>query len=338
MTRRGSLLVVLAVVMAFSLGALAYRSLPHLNRWFASEDSLSRWPEGFSTVEIPSSLDRTRQHAIFRRAGDGQKRPLLVSLHVWAGDYQSSDALAPLVDKEDWNYIHPDFRGPNRATDNCLSEKVVADIDDAITYALRAGNVDPARVFVVGFSGGAYAALGMYLRTQHRVRAFLAWAPISDLAAWHRELTARGDIEVAGQIRKCTGSPEELNDEAARLRSPLYWPLAETPRARVEIFAGINDGYTGPVPVSQSIRFFNRLAEAYGARGQLVSTDEITALLSRGLHPKPGMAQIGGRTLLFQRNAVFGALTIFQGGHEMPPAVCLARLQILIEHDGIPGN
>jgi len=331
MTRRGGFFIALALVAAFLLGTLAYKGLPGLSRWLLSEETPFRWPEGFSIVEIESNLDRTRQKAIFHRAAGGTKRPLLVRLHIWSGDDASSDSLAQLADKENWNYIHPDFRGPNRATDNCLSDKVVGDIDDAIAYGMRAGNVDPDRIFVVGFSGGAYATLGMYARTRHRVRAFLAWAPISDLGAWHDESTARGNIELARQIRQCTGSAEQLNAEAARLRSPLYWPLPETPKARIEIFAGINDGYSGLVPISHSIRFFNRLVDTYGARESLVTADEISALLSRGLVPQPGMAQIGGRTLLFQRDAVFGSLTVFQGGHEMPPAFCFAQLQALVK-------
>jgi len=185
MTRRGAFFIAIALVVSFLLGMLAHKGLPVLSRWLLSEEAPLRWPEGFSVVEIESSLDHTRQRAIFHPAAGAIKRPLLVSLHVWSGNYASSDSLAPLADKEDWNYIHPDFRGPNRATDNCLSDKVIGDIDDAIAYGMRVGNVDPEQIFVVGFSGGAYAALGMYARTRHRVRAFLAWAPISDLGAWH---------------------------------------------------------------------------------------------------------------------------------------------------------
>jgi pimeloyl-ACP methyl ester carboxylesterase len=335
MTRRGGFFIALAIVVSFLLGMLAHKGLPALSRSLLLQETPFRWSEGFSIVEIESSLDQTRQRAIFHPAAGAIKRPLLVSLHFWSGNYASSDSLAQLADKEDWNYIHPDFRGPNRATDNCLSDKVVGDIDDAIAYGMRAGNVDPEQILVVGFSGGAYAALGMYARTRHRVRAFLAWAPISDLGAWHDESTARGDIDIARQIRQCTGSAEQLNDEAARLRSPLYWTLPETPKARIEIFAGINDGYSGTVPISHSIRFFNRLADTYGSPEHLVTTEEISALLSRGLRPQPGMAQVAGRTLLFQRNAVFGSLTVFQGGHEMPPAFCFARLQSLVKR--VPG-
>lgn len=338
MTRRGTLFVVLAILAAFLLGAFTSKSLLRGNRWFFSGEGPFRWPEGFAVVEIKSSLDRTSQKAMFHRAMDGTRRPLLVSLHVWSGDYASGDALAALAQKEDWNYVHPDFRGANRGTDTCLSDKVIADIDDAIAYGLRAGNADPDRILVVGFSGGAYAALGMYARTRHRVRAFLAWAPISDLSAWHQESTVRGDFDLARQIRQCTGSAEQLDTEAARRRSPLYWSLPETPSARIEIFAGINDGYTGIVPISHSIRFFNRLVDAYGPREELVTPDEISALMSRGLSHRSDMVQIAGRTVLFQRNAPFGSFTVFEGGHEMPAEFCFAQLQSLMRDDQAAGR
>lgn len=328
MTRRASIYLALALVLAFVLGTLAYKSLSHLAPWLAREERPFRWPAGFAVVEIESTADHSRQKAIFRPAR-GPRRPLLVSLHVWAGDYESADPLASYVDKEDWNYIHPDFRGPNRGPDNCLSDKVIADIDDAIAYGLGAGHVNPEQVFVVGFSGGAYAAIGMYARTRHRVHAFSVWSPISDVGAWHDELMMRGDVEVAQQVRQCTGGGETLNSEEARSRSPLYWMLPEVPKARIEIFAGIDDGYTGPVPISHSIRFFNRLAQTYGAPNQLLTTGEISVLLSRGLRASQDTREVGGRPLLFQRSAPFGSLTIFQGGHEMLPMLCFARLQSL---------
>jgi dienelactone hydrolase len=328
--------MVFAIVVAFFLGALSYRGLPRLKVWLTREEAPFRWPDGFATIEIESSLDQTRQKAIFDAAPPGPKRPLLVSLHVWAGDYGDRDSLAPLAAREGWNYIHPDFRGANRKADNCLSDKVVADIDDAIAYGVRAGNVDPENIFVVGFSGGAYAALGMYARTRHPVRAILAWAPIADLVAWHYESMARGNIDLARQIRHCTGSEEQLDSEAARRRSPLYWPLPAVPKARIELYAGINDGYDGTVPISHSIRFFNRLAEAYGASSRSVTLDEMAALLGRGLTPGPTAMQVSGRIVLFHRNVAFGSLTVFQGGHEIAPEWCFGRLQSLVRGDAPP--
>ena len=213
---------------------------------------------------------------------------------------------------------------------------MVADIDDAITYGVQEGNVDPDNIFVVGFSGGAYAALGMYARSRHSVRAYLAWAPIVDLVAWYEESAARGNDELAQQIRGCTGSGERLSKEDAQRRSPLSWTLASAPKSRIELFAGIDDGYSGTVPISHSIRFFNHLAEVYGVPSRQITSDEIVVLLSRGVAQKPAAPHVAGRTILFHRDITFASLTVFRGSHEMPPDFCFARLQSLVRGDTPP--
>jgi len=125
--------------------------------------------------------------------------PLIVSLHTWSGDYSQNDPLAEMARKEGWNYIHPDFRGPNRTRDACLSKKAITDIDDAVQYAKDNGNgnVDMNNIFIVGASGGGYATLGSYLKISHQIKAFLSWVPISDLSAWFHQSKNRN----ANQVR-----------------------------------------------------------------------------------------------------------------------------------------
>jgi len=336
MSRSCRFAMLLAAALAFLLGGMAHRSYPRLMGWISAERSEFRWPDGFAVVEIESSIDGSKQKAVFRSAGAGPKRPLLVSLHTWAGNYYSPDSLAPLAARDGWNYIHPDFRGPNRGPDNCLSAKVLTDIDDAIGYALRTGNVDVENIFVVGFSGGGYATLGAYVRSTQPVRAYLAWAPIADLAAWHDESAARGNVDYSRQIRQCTGSGDTLDRELARLRSPLFWTLPRDSRPRLEIYAGIADGYTGSVPISHSIRFFNRLAEARGLATPYVTLEEMAALLGRGVTEGSTPKVLSGRTVLFHRNAPFGSLTVFQGSHELPAVPCFARLQSMVRREDPP--
>jgi len=176
MTRKTKRLIGALACLCFALGALAGKFYPEFKRYvgltfIAGHDAESfRWPEEFKVVEIDSSADGAKQKAYFSRASSSTQKPLLVSLHVWSGSYASKDALAAYAKQHDWNYIHPDFRGPNTGPDNCLNDKVLADIDDAIAFGLRMGNVDTQNIFVVGFSGGAYAALGAYARTRHLVK------------------------------------------------------------------------------------------------------------------------------------------------------------------------
>ena len=188
------LLFLFSTLTSFVLGTLMGQYYPQIrsrlrstiNRWDNTERMV--WPDAFSEVRIPSSADGTKQHAYFLKAVSGLPKPLVVSLHSWSGDYSQNDALANLAAGEGWNYIHPDFRGPNWIADSCLSDRVISDIDDAIQYAIDNGNVDLSNVFVVGASGGGYATLGAYLKTRHQVKAFLSWVPISDLVAWYLSL------------------------------------------------------------------------------------------------------------------------------------------------------
>jgi pimeloyl-ACP methyl ester carboxylesterase len=204
----------------------------------------TKWPDGFSLVRIPSSLDESFQAAYFLASQPGVLNPLVVSLHTWSGDYSQSDPLAEMVKNEGWNYIHPDFRGRNSSKDACLSKKAISDIDDSIQYAINKGFVDPENIFIVGVSGGGYATLGMYLKTSHSIKAFLAWAAISDLSAWFYQSKVRYP-EYAQDILRRTSDGINLDENEARRRSPLFWEMPAKPKGRLEIFEGIKDGYTG---------------------------------------------------------------------------------------------
>ncbi len=276
-------------------------------------------------VVIVSSFDDTAQHALFFSPKLELPRPLLVVLHSWSGNYLSEDPLAPMAIRAGWNYIHPDFRGPNCTADACLSNKVLADIEDAIQYALDNGKVDKHNIFVVGASGGGHAALGVYLRTRHPVKLFLAWVPISDLTMWYWQSKSRNN-KYAQDILLCTSPAGRLDEEEARRRSPLYWEVSSCPGGRLEIYAGIHDGYTGSVPVSHSVLFFNKLVELLEAPDARVPDADLVKLLSRGITLNPDMEKIGGRDILYKKNIPEALLAIFDGGHEMLAEYCFSRL------------
>ena len=79
-------------------------------------------------------------------------------MHTWSGDYNQEDPLAKEVLLRDWNYIHPDFRGPNNNSNACGSSLVITDLEDAIQFAINHGIVDTANTHIIGVSGGGYAA------------------------------------------------------------------------------------------------------------------------------------------------------------------------------------
>jgi dipeptidyl aminopeptidase/acylaminoacyl peptidase len=185
------------------------------------------WLRDFSLEEIPCSYDggAGAQKAWLYRTRSMAKAPLVVSLHPWSSDYtyiENPTSLAKQAREADWNFIYPDFRGTNDTPQAVMSDAVLADIDDAIAWALRGGNVDESRIVVVGLSGGGMAALGVYARSRHPLRYCMAWCPISDLEAWYYQSQNAG-TKYWRDIAAAAGSGGALDAGAARARSPLYF-------------------------------------------------------------------------------------------------------------------
>lgn len=265
------------------------------------------WSEEFNLVNITSSKDLSSQKAYFFSSTENNA-PLIISLHTWSGTYAQNDPLAIKALESNWNYIHPDFRGANNTEQACLSELAISDIDDAISYAISHGNVDLDNIFVIGTSGGGYAVLGHYLKTSYDINTFFSWVPISDLHAWYGQSVARNQ-KYKVDILKCTGSNESLNVDAAIARSPLYWDLPDTLQ-NIEIYAGIQDGYRGSVPVSHSIDFYNKIS-----KDNEVTSGDMTKILTRTIYHSN--ETIGGKKLLYKADSEHATLSIFNGGHEM---------------------
>ncbi|HJS00381.1 MAG TPA: GDSL-type esterase/lipase family protein, partial [Flavobacterium sp.] len=263
------------------------------------------------------------------------KKPLIVSLHTWSGDYTQKDPLINEILARDWNYIHPNFRGVNNNKDAMASPKVIADLEDAIQYALKNTNSDPDDVHIVGVSGGGMATLVAYMNIKYPVKSFSAWAPISDLEAWYWESTGRKQ-KYATDIFKATSTDTIFNAEEARLRSPLLQQFPKNLRknAKLYIYEGVHDGYTGSVPITHSINMYNRLVGElkYGfsklddimpkatTDANLVSEKEIISLVTKRYNPT-----FDKKTKLFDRNIYLSRefeniqLTIFEGRHEQIP-------------------
>jgi dienelactone hydrolase len=231
-----------------------------------------------------------------------------------------------------WSYIHPDFRGPNHTKDACLSQKVVSDIDDAIQYAIDTGSVDTGNMYVVGVSGGGHAALGAYLRSRHRLKAVLAWVPVSDLITYFHQSRSR-NTEYAKDILQCTSDGITLDENEVRRRSPIFWDFPATPRSRLELYTGINDGYTGNVPISHSVLFFNRVAEQYGYPESRVDAADMVKLLTRGIERGSGEPRkvVGRYGVLFSKSTPVASLTIFDGGHDWSAKDSFDRIKEMAE-------
>jgi len=303
------------------------------NREQSWDDSLSNnWPREFRVVEIISSADGSLQRARFHASSTIKNAPLIVSLHTWSGDYNQEDPLAGEILKRGWNYIHPDFRGPNNRPEACGSDLVISDIGDAINYALRNSDASPDDVHLIGVSGGGYATLAAYMKLGWPVRSFNAWAAISDLEAWYDECRSRR-LKYSVDLEKITTGGSGFDPIEARRRSPLRmsYPAGKRGGSYLNIYAGINDGYSGSVPITHSIDFFNSIAQVrYPDEKSLIVPDStITKLLSRRVDPQMNYEKkLADRNVYLSYATPDMSLNIFEGGHEVLVSVALSLIPV----------
>lgn len=280
-------------------------------RW---DDTSGRsWPDGFTKTKISGSGQPMYVH----RAVGAADRPLVISLHTWSGGYDQRDELAPFAKANNWNYVHPHFQGANNNPNACLSEKVISDLVDSYNWASENMNVDHKNVVIVGVSGGAYTALGAMLSEAIPARAYFAWVPITDLSAWKKQ-SERRSSRYAKDVEKCASDHGKFSEALAKARSPLFMELPEGKSyPSLHLYAGVNDGFSGSVPVSHSLLFFNKMAEHYGAGGEnLVSANDMANLTTLASDGDPDDA-IGDRSIHLKRSIPLLSLTVFEGGHEM---------------------
>ena len=295
----------------------------------------SNWAAPFERVGITSSKDGAIQNAIFHRSKSKDRKPLIVSLHTWSGDYTQKDPLAKEILARDWNYIHPDFRGTNNHPQAMGSDLVVPDIADAIQYALKHTDSDPDEVHIIGVSGGGYATLLAYMGLDYPVKSFSAWAPISDIEAWYWESIGRKQ-KYAQDILQAISKDGVFDKAEALRRSPIIhkYPIAKRKKAKLYIYEGVHDGYEGSVPITHAINMYNRLvgelkyqiSEVAEIRPKavsdhdLVAESEILNLVTKRLNPLADKKQsIYGRDIHLFRTYQNIQLTIFEGGHEQLP-------------------
>jgi poly(3-hydroxybutyrate) depolymerase len=300
---------------------------------FGQNTNMSQAHSFLQKDSITSVLDGNTQIFYYFKAVDSKPKPLVVQLHSWSfsADALQNVNLDSAAKSKDWNYIFPNFRGVNNHAKACCSEFALSDIDEAIDWAFTHMNIDKNRIYVVGHSGGGFATLAMYMKSRHRIKAFSAWVPISDLVAWYEESVERKN-KYASEIIKCIGANEVFDEQKAKERSPLFWktPVKKRKNSYLQIYTGIHDGYTGSVPISQSIHFYNKLLADAKERdkSKFVSPEDLSVLLKTQTSPSPKTLKLlDGRDILYQKSAKNIQLTVFEGTHEMLSKVVLENLE-----------
>jgi len=285
--------------------------------------------------ETVSSLDGERQQLLHwapPNAAD-QPTPLLVFLHSWSSDYQQDNSKwLKACAARNWIWLHPNFRGINQSPKACGSKYARQDVLDAITFAKQQWNVDPRRIYVAGVSGGGHMALLMAGHHPDQFSAVSAWVGPTDLAEWHRFHTKNGKPQkYAMMIEKSLGGAPGTSiaiDADYRDRSPVFH-LSRVGDLPVSIWAGVEDGHTGSVPIRHSLTAFNAIAETHGdaviSEKEIVELSELKKLKSPLASDSVQDATLEQKIYL-RRRSQESIITIFDGGHESHPETALEWL------------
>jgi len=289
------------------------------------------WPKQVKEIRYISSADSTEQPALFYAPNTKNAAPLLVALHTWSYDYTQKDSIpyAQWCVDNGWIFIHPNFRGANNKPGATGSELVIADIISAVDYAKANAKVDSQRIYLVGASGGGYAALLMAGRTPDIWAGVSAWVPISDLKAWYFQCNDSNKVGYAENIVKsCGGTPGDNPevDIQYKKRSPVTY-FKKAASVPLDINAGIQDGHTGSVPISHSLIAFNLVA----SETDRISEEDIKYFVEKAQVPPHLKERLtdpayGGNIPLFRRTSGNARITIFDGGHEIVYKAALAWL------------
>ena len=278
-------------------------------------------------VQIESTLDGTLQPCYFwaPEAAKTNAVPLIVGLHTWSYDYKATSHYSTVLDyakKHGWAMLGPNFRGPNKTPPACGGDPAVQDIVDAVNYAKAHVKIDPARVYIVGGSGGGHMTLLMLGRHPEIFAAGAAFCPITDLARWHADSLlkhpGRGKNYAKMLEKACGGTPAEKPEEY-RHRSPLTWlDRAKEAGVAAYIVTGIHDGWKGSVPVGHAFRAYNALANP----ADRVSEADIAAIEETRKVP-PALAYAGPADPFYparmrihvRRTSANVRFTLMEGGH-----------------------
>ena len=225
--------------------------------------------------------------------------------------------------------MHPNFRGVNQTPKACGSKWARQDILDAVDFATKEFKVDPNRIYLAGTSGGGHMAMLMAGHHPDRFSAVSAWVGISDLPAWYKFHVKNGQPQRYARmiLSSFGGAPLSSDpiDADYKDRSPIHH-MHRAVNLPLQICAGINDGYTGSVPISHSLNAFNAVARA--RKATVVSDADIAHLLNRKGVSRANLLSSNdwkayGRDIKFEQSAGVAQVIIFDGGHEgLPMPAC----------------
>jgi pimeloyl-ACP methyl ester carboxylesterase len=275
-------------------------------------------------VRIKSSLDGNQQRAYWYDSGARARRPLLVVLHSWSADFtQNLDIpFAELAILNDWAFVHPDFRGRNNRPQATSSKAAVQDIVDAVAYAKEHASIDPDRVYLVGYSGGAMAALVLAGRHPELWAGVAVWGAVFDLPDWYRHAKHQGEDHYEQTISaSCRGAPVpgSAAERDCRERSPATYLGAAAGRVPILLAHGLKDK---TVPPRHSLVAYDALAAPSDhftdeQRAFIDSKGEIPDDLRQLTKVSEPSFERAGLAVKLKRQSRSVTLMLYEGGHDM---------------------
>jgi hypothetical protein len=198
------------------------------------------------------------------------------------------------------------------------SEYVYKDILSAVEYAEKHAEIDKDRIYLVGGSGGGYAALLMAGRAPELWVAVSAWCPISDLKKWHVQCKKAKRGYYKHIEKACGGIPgkdKEADKQCVKRSACTY--LADAKGMNLDINTGIHDGHSGSVPISHSLEAFNIVASPEDR----IAEEDIVFFVEKEKTPPALLKESGGKIqnkkIHFRRISGNARVTIFEGGHNI---------------------
>ena len=179
---------------------------------------------------------------------DPKGLPALVMPHGGpaARDEWGFDWLAQFYAHQGYAVLQPNFRGSAGYGDAWYEKNgirswriAIGDVIDGGRWLVSSGVADPARLAIVGWSYGGYAALQAAVTAPDLFRAVVAVAPLTDLPKFKESFRYHSDFYI---IRDYMGSGSELSDGSPARHATLL-------RAPVLLVHGRSDGN---VPFSQT--------------------------------------------------------------------------------------
>lgn len=312
------------------LGEPQYKSFYALaNSSIMNQPKEEAWKQavaGIRTIHIPSSLDSSSQPALFYDSGSKRSKPLLMVLHSWNGDYlqQFSIPYGVWAARNDWVFIHPHFRGPFSGPQTCGSQYAIQDILDALNWARSNTLIDPSRIYLSGFSGGAMMTLSMVGRFPQLWSAAVAWVPVYDLNQWYQSnvISPHGYAhQYAAEIESiCGGVPNGGNHaalECARRSPSSVLQQARGSGVKLYIATGLQDPFVAP---SHALMAFNTLANQRDKIPSYIitSVDSSTTLPAWFVGSfEDAHYSDADQKLLWRRRSNNVTISIFEGKHDV---------------------